>query len=94
MDTDTSFIEEGPGSFRTRRKTGECYVTYFLVEPNTKVDEGTLRINLPQGDYEYRWYDPKTGIFTRPERVSSQRFPFRIHHPGFTEDMVLLVTKW
>ncbi len=94
MDTDTSFIEEGPGSFRTRRKTGECYVTYFLVEPNTTVDEGTLRVDLPQGDYEYRWYDPKTGIFTRPERVSSQRLPFRIHHPGFTEDMVLLVTKW
>lgn len=93
MDTDTAFISKGPGSFRTRGKNGECYVTYFLLDTETSVNGDTVMINTAAGQYEYKWYDPKTGIYTNPEITEIKAAPHSILHPDFTEDLVLLVTR-
>lgn len=93
MNTDTVFIAKGPGSFRTRGKKGECYVTYFLLDPETSVSGDTVMINAAAGQYEYKWYDPKTGIFTNSEKTEIKAAPHSILHPDFTEDIVLLLTR-
>lgn len=93
MDTDTGFVEKGPGSFRTRGKEGECYVTYFLLDPGTSVSGGTIQVSLPEWNFEYRWYDPATGNFSMPSGTGEEKTPDLISHPEFTEDIVLLITK-
>jgi hypothetical protein len=93
MDTDTGFVATGPGSFRTRGEKGECYVTYFLLGPETSLKRDTVTINATAGQYEYKWYDPKTGIFTNSEKTEIKAAHHSILHPDFTEDIVLLVTR-
>ncbi len=47
MVTDTSFVVSGPGTYRTRREAGECYVTYYLGSSAAS----NTTVNLPAGDY-------------------------------------------
>jgi hypothetical protein len=93
MDTDTGFIEKGPGVFRTRGKIGECFVTYFLPEPGNSIREGTIQIKNLEGNYEYRWYNPKTSIFSDAMKIITEVKPISIPHPAFREDIVLVVRR-
>ncbi len=90
MDTDTGFVSAGPGEYRTRRKSGECYVTYFLLDPGQSTGTGTVTVSLPTGDYDVTWYDPKTGSNVSQESISASGSTV-LSHPGFTEDIVLVI---
>ncbi len=90
METDTSFIISGPGENRTRAKPGETYVTYFLLDPGESTGPGNVNLSLPSGDYEIRWYDPKTGAYVSSATVSADGST-TIGHPAFTEDITLRV---
>ncbi len=91
MDTDTGFVSSGPGTYRTRRKYGECYVIYFLLDPGQSTGAGTVTVSLPTGDYQVQWYDPKTGSTVSQESISASGST-ALSHPSFTEDIVLVIT--
>lgn len=93
MDTDTEFVNSGPGVYRTRRETGKCYVTYFLLDKNQTTGSGTVNVDLPAGTYSAKWYAPKTGNWTNQETVVSSGGTKNIDHPSFTEDIVLLLVE-
>ncbi len=91
MNTDTEFVNSGPGSYRTRRKDGQCYVTYFLLGKNQNTGSGTVNVDLPAGIYTVKWYNPKDGNYTNQSAITSSGGTEIILHPAFTEDIVLLV---
>lgn len=48
-------------------KTGECYAVYFPVASQT----GHLDLSAAKGEFEKRWYNPRTGEFEgKPETIS------------------------
>ena len=75
----------------TLLKPGEVYVTYFEGREDTNYGPGTITINLDNGDYSVRWYDPKTGNDVQTEQISVSSGQYNLNHPGFTEDTVLMV---
>ena len=93
MDTDSSFVTSGPGSYRTRSKHGVAYVTYFLLNPGQFGSAGTARVTLPEGSYDLIWYDPKDGFSTASTTVYSGGGTVTLSHPAFDEDVVLKVLQ-
>ena len=87
MDTDTGFVTSGPGSSRTRRKTGEAYVVYFLGSSGG----GSVSVSLPPGTYEARWYHPSSGQWETLTAVTSTGGGTNISHPSFSEDLALRI---
>jgi hypothetical protein len=74
----------------TRAKPGTCYITYW---PPAEVPEGELAFRLPVGDYRVQWYDPAQARFLDETLRSVVAEPLVIHHPAWTEDRVLLITR-
>jgi len=93
MNTDTSFVAAGPGSFRTRRKMGDAYVTYFLLDPSQSRASGNITVALPKGSYEISWFDPKSGATVDSAAVNADGGAITLSHPEFFEDIVLLVLR-
>lgn len=93
MIPDNSFVISGPGSYKTRCKKGIIYVSYFHLPPNETMQKGTIKVNLPEGNYRIKWFNPKHGTYTPKKMVRSKRGAVSIEHPEFLEDMVLLVRK-
>ena len=91
MTPDNSFVISGPGSYKTRCKMGVIYVGYFHLQPNEMMQKGTVKVNLPEGNYRIRWFNPKHGTYTPKKMVRSKRGVISIEHPEFLEDIVLLV---
>jgi len=93
MDTDTSFVVSGPGSYRTRRKAGDAYVTCFLLDPGQSRSPGNITVNLPKGSYDVSWYDPKSGAIVKTVTANADGGTVTFSHPEFFEDIVLLVLQ-
>ena len=91
MAPDNSFLISGPGAYKTRCKKGILYVSYFHLQPNEAGHEGTVKVNLPEGNYWIRWFNPKQGTYTPKKIVRSKHGVVSIEHPEFFEDIVLLV---
>jgi hypothetical protein len=93
MENDSTFVVSGPGRFETRSKKGVMYVSYFLVGPKETIPGGTVEINLPKGQYEILWYDPKSGSSTQKEHFVSIGEDIVVNHPEFREDIIMKVSK-
>ena len=93
MIPDNSFVISGPGSHKTRCKKGIVYVSYFHLPTNETMQKGTVKVNLPEGNYRIKWFNPRHGTYTPKKMVRSKRGAVSIEHPEFFEDIVLLVRK-
>ncbi|MCD4737205.1 MAG: DUF5060 domain-containing protein, partial [Bacteroidales bacterium] len=93
MTPDDFFVVSGPSSYKTRCKKGIIYVSYFHLPPNETMQKGTVKVNLPEGNYSIKWFNPKHGTYTPKKMVRSKRGTVSIEHPEFFEDIVLLVRK-
>ena len=91
MIPDSSFVISGPGTYKTRCKTGITYVSYFYLSANEAVQKGSVKVNLPKGNYRIEWFDPRHGTYTPKKMVRSEGWVVSIEHPEFFEDIVLLV---
>ncbi len=91
MIPDNSFVISGPGTYKTRCKRGIIYVSYFHLPPNETMLKGTVKVNLPEGNYSIKWFNPRHGTYTPKKMVRSKRRVVSIEHPEFLEDIVLLV---
>lgn len=67
-------------------EAGRCYVVYLL---GAQVEE--LLIDLPEGKYRGRWYDPKTGEFSPRQPVTARGGNTAVTVPPFEQDTVLLL---
>ena len=88
MFTDTSFVRSGPGKYRTRSKQNECYITYFTRNLMDTIDTDQIYVNLPEGNYTYRWYDPSAGLYSEEINIISSGTPV-ILNKTFKTDIVL-----
>jgi hypothetical protein len=93
MKPHPSFVDYGPGTYKTRSKENYVYVTYFLLEPEQKASIGTVKVNLPVGEYVFVWYNPRTGQYSAPDVVESDGKGLILTHSEFKEDIVLKITK-
>ena len=91
MDPNGSFVKSGPGSYSTRSKSGEGYVTYFLLNPGQTRQAGTVKVDLPAGSYKVEWYDPKVGSVLSSTEITTSGGQVTLAYPEFTEDIVLQV---
>lgn len=92
MERLDSFVESGPGETSARGVDGEAYLAYFLVEANSR-ESGTVRLNVPSGDYEYRWIEPSSGDAPDSGTVTSSGGSTSIDHPSFDHDLVLRIVS-
>jgi hypothetical protein len=87
MDRNPSLIVNGPGSKSCRAKVGVAYACYFLGSSSG----GTVTLNLPQGGYVVKWYNPSTGQYVSTANLSSQGGNTSFSHPSFSNDIALMV---
>ncbi len=77
--------QPGPDTYAMAlAKVGRCYIVYVLGEPIRQI-----RMTVPDGEYQARWYDPKTGELSEVEAVRSRHGRLRLSVPGFEQDIVL-----
>ena len=91
MLTETRTVVRGPGRYSTRSKAGEAYVTYFLLDPGQSVRSGDVTLQIPRGEFELSWIDPKNGMTVDRQRAQSAGNVLTVEHPEINEDIVLLV---
>lgn len=90
-ERDDSLVRSGPGKTSARGQSDEGYVAYFMLEGGS-TGSGSVELNLPSGDYDYKWYDPSSGETDASGTVRSSGGSETIEHPSFDEDAVLLIT--
>jgi len=62
---------------------GQEYVCYVLGNGSA-----TVAVQLPDGEYTVRWYDPKSGRFLGPKPTITGGYR-RLSSPVFQQDIVL-----
>lgn len=92
MNTDTGSVLSGPGQYRTRSKPGEAYATYFMLNPGQSVGAGNVTMSLLSGDYQVKWYDPKTGATVSQSSISASGSTV-LPYSGFSEDIALSIIR-
>ncbi|HJN12258.1 MAG: DUF6298 domain-containing protein [Pirellulaceae bacterium] len=68
----------------TFARPGEEYVCYVLGD-----GPATVAVQLPDGVYTARWYDPKSGRFLSPTSTANGGDRRRLSSPDFEQDIVL-----
>ncbi|MDP6720299.1 MAG: hypothetical protein QGF59_16680 [Pirellulaceae bacterium] len=68
----------------TFARPGEEYVCYVLGD-----GPATVAVQLPDGVYTVRWYDPKSGRFLSPTSSATGGDRRRLSSPDFEQDIVL-----
>jgi CubicO group peptidase (beta-lactamase class C family) len=72
-------------------KEGEIYAVYLPVAENT----GVLDLGGTSGDFRWRWFNPRTGLFTGEEKTIQAGAPIALGKPPLEpmEDWVALFTR-
>jgi hypothetical protein len=54
---------------------------------------GRLRLTLPPGNFQLRFFDPQTGVYAPATPLSAGPAPVTIDVPSFTHDLVIRITR-
>lgn len=93
---DPGFVVPLSGHHGTRAKFGQLYVSYFTTE---RPDE-SLEVRLPEGNYSYRWLDPRApdpedqpSIPEPPKTVQATTDLTPVQLPLGYDDRVLVIER-
>ena len=87
MEPNDGLVTQSPGTAFTIANIGEEYVTYIF----DKTSGNNVEITLPNGNYEVKWYNPKTGNFVKTEIIHVTGGRAALTPPSFSEDIVLYI---
>ncbi|MHC4740763.1 MAG: putative collagen-binding domain-containing protein [Planctomycetota bacterium] len=83
-----SVKSDGESHIFTFAQIGEQYICYILGGGPSAVT-----LNLPEGRFASRWYDPKSGRLSPPQSQTSETGLAVFQAPQFKQDIVLYVLK-